>query len=185
MRTIGLCVLAFVLAQANGCDLASQGTPSSSSGVSKITVAVKTGADGLTAEQRNIKQRVALENMPGSIKHLYVVSAMSGDCIIYSTVQGKVTSSGKRTTPYSVAATDGQYVDGALNGIPVNIGGRIHNTSEVLQDDGTYGSSAEYIYWFDLRGAFHQHYIAGGQIVHVSDKPMAWPKIILNLEAFD
>lgn len=172
------------LATSDGCAPSPKNAPQSASGVAQARVVVETGSDGLTAEQRNISQRVQLESAPGSIKHLYVISAYSGDVILYSTVDGKVTSSGKRLTPTTVAASDGQYVDADHQGIPVRIGGRNLRTTEVLQDDGTYGSSEpRYLYWFDVRGNYHQHYVTGGAMVHISDVPIAWPKVILNLEA--
>lgn len=155
-------------------------TPTATTGVTKATADVEVGSDGLTAEQRNIKDRLAAENQPGAIKHLYVVSAYSGDVILYSTVKGKVSSSGKRLSPYTVYA--GSYSASSIDGIPIDIGGERYHTAEVLQDDGTYGNSAEYLYWRDSRDILHQHYPSGGQIVHVSESPMAWPKIILNLE---
>jgi hypothetical protein len=102
--------------------------------------------------------------------------------LIYSTIKGKVTSSGKRLTPYSVVATDGQYVDSSSRGVKVNIGGKNHYTPEVLQDDGTYGSSISYLYWWDARGIYHKQYVAGGIMIHITDQPMNFPKIILNLE---
>ena len=108
---------------------------------------------------------------------MYVVSSFSGDCILYSTVQGKVTSSGKRLSPTNVVV--GSAGDFKLIGYKIP-DGRI--TGEVLQDDGTYGSSIEYLYWWDSRGMYHQHYVSGGQIIHVSDSPMSFPKIMLNLE---
>jgi len=162
--------LAFLI----GCNPSPQ-PPVSASGVKKLTVKVQTGSDGLTAEQRNIKYKYDEDNKPGAIKHLYIVSAYSGDCILYSTVDGKVTSSGKRLSPTTVAA--GRYC-----GIPVVIGGQTYYTSEVCQDDGTYGHSIPYLIWKDSRGFGHQHYVSGGQIIHITTQPMSWPKIILNLE---
>ena len=102
--------------------------------------------------------------------------------IIYSTVKGKVTSSGKRLSPYSVAAMEGEYVRSQHLGLAVDIGGQTKRTSEVLQDDGTYGSSSPYIYWWDSKGGYHQHYVTGGQIVHVSNTPMNVGKVIINIE---
>ena len=121
------------------------------------------------------------ESTTGVTKASADVQVMSGQCIMYSTVKGKVTSSGKRLTPYSVAATDGEYVDSDLRGVPINIGGRAHRTSEVLQDDGTYGSSIPYLYWWDTQGEYHQIYVAGGTFVHISDQPMPIKEILINL----
>lgn len=154
------------------------------SGVKKVTPKVAVGQDGMTAEQRNVLERLKRDNTPGAIKHLYVFSAFSGQCVLYSTVREKVTSSGKRLSPTSVVAA---YVgrDAGIwpHGLAVNINGETHRTSEVLQDDGTYGNSIEYLYWVDQRGVYHQHYVQGGSIVHISDEPMPVKNIIVNVEA--
>jgi hypothetical protein len=152
--------------------------PVSSSGVGKVTVKVPVGPDGLTTEQRNIGDRLKKDNEPGSIKHLYVISAYSGQVLIYSTVKGKVTSSGKRLTPSTVigdTATRNSYFD-------VDIGGNSFATSEVLQDDGSYGTSDPYLFWWDTKGVYHQHYIQGGQILHISSEPLAVKSVVINME---
>lgn len=158
--------------------------PVSTTGVRKTTANVETQASGLTLEQENVKARLENENAPGSIKHLYVISAYSGQVIIYSTVRGKVTSSGKRLSPYEVAAGAHGYGSASTRdyGIPVNIGGEVHMTGEVLQDDGTYGSSIPYLFWFDSAGKYHQHYVSGGQILHVSDQPLSVKSVVINME---
>lgn len=153
--------------------------PQSTSGVKKAEVQVQTDANGLTIEQKNVGERLLEDNKPGSIKHLYVISAYSGQVIIYSTVRGKVTSGGKRLTPTTVTAYGNDY---KVRGIPVNIGGYGYETTEVLQDDGTYGHSDPYVYWWDTKGIYHQHYISGGQILHVSSQPLAVKGIIINME---
>ena len=176
--TLAICMVPFLMGNKGGCT----NEPRSASGVNISSVKVQIGPDGKTTEQRNVADRLLEDNKPGSIKHLYIISAYSGQVIIYSTIRGKVTSGGKRLTPTSVAVQRGTSADG----FGVKFGSdNIQYTGEVLQDDGTYGSSSSYIFWFDVRGAYHQHYIAGGQIVHVSDQPMAWPKIILNLESVE
>ena len=156
----------------NGCSRAQQ----SASGVNAVTQKVQVGADGLTTEQRNVKDRLVQDNKPGAIQHLYVISAYSGQTLLYSTVRGKVTSSGKRLMPQnaSIYSSDGA----AAFRVPA-LGAY---TSEVLGDDGTYGSSVEYIYWWDSQGTYHQHYIQGGQIVHVASAPINVKSVVLNLE---
>lgn len=151
--------------------------PVSASGVKQASSGVvQTGSDGLTAEQRNIKERIVEDNKPGAIKHLYVISAYSGQVLLYSTVRGKVTSGGKRLTP---SAVDGGGKSSV--GIGVTIGDERYYTSEVLQDDGAYGQSMNYLYWWDERGVYHQHYVEGGQIVHISSEPLNVPKVVINL----
>jgi hypothetical protein len=68
-----------------------------------------------------------------------------------------------------------------LSGFDVGIGGQTHKTGEVLQDDGTYGDSMDYLYWFDAKGVYHQHY-KGNEILHISEHPIATKSIVLNLE---
>ncbi len=155
--------------------------PESSSGVKKVNARVITQASGLTVEQENVRNRLLMENKPGSIKHLYVISAMSGQVIIYSTVKGKVTSSSKRLTPTSVVGGVGDVVS-SDEAFKISIGNNRMYTSEVLQDDGTYGSSIPYLYWIDVQGRYHQHYVSGGQILHISDQPIPVKNIIINME---
>ena len=161
-----------------GCNMHPADQAESASGVKKATVQISTNANGLTAEQQNISDRLLEDNKPGSVKHLYVISAYSGQVIIYSTVRGKVTSGGKRLTPTSVTGSGEWHGDH----FDISIGNQTHRTAEVLQDDGTYGSSSEYLYWWDTKGFYHQHYVSGGQILHISNQPLAVKSIIINME---
>jgi len=183
---IVLVVVAVALLFISGCNQTMNNipVPEAASGIKEAKPEVQVGSDGLTNEQRNIIDRYKMDSLPGSIKHLYIISAYSGDVLIYSTIRGKVTSSGKRLTPTSVYAgvnrvSEAHYEN---SGVWIKIGNRWHLTGEVLQDDGTYGSSIEYLYWFDSKGIYHQHYVAGGQIVHVASEPLAVKRVILNLE---
>jgi len=146
----------------------------SDTGVKKAKADVKLGSDGLTVEQRNVKKRIEEDNKIGAIKHLYIVSAMSGQVVMYSTVDGKVTSGGKRLTPTKLDS------DGIAT-FKIDIGGRTYMTDEVLGDDGTYGSSMNYLYWWDMKGVYHQHYVEGGQIVHISSEAIPVTEISINL----
>lgn len=149
----------------------------SDTGVKKAQLTVETDRNGNTIEQRNIIKRLKTDNSTGSIKHLYLISPMSGQVLLYSTVDGKVTSGSKRLTP-STVASDANY-----GGAIVNIGGESFRTEEILGDDGTYGSSCEYIYWWDVRGVYHQQFITSGSVViHISDQPIAVKSIVINIE---
>lgn len=132
----------------------------------------------MTVEQGNAARRLDLDNTPGSIKHLYVISAFSGDVLLYSTVDANVTSSGKRLSPYTV-----ESAGSSRDGFPVKFEGYsgVYTTTEVLEDDGTYGPSVPYIYWWDVQGRYHQHYVTGGQIIHISDQAISVPKVVINL----
>ena len=119
--------------------------------------------------------RLVEDNKPGAIKHFYVIAPKSGQVLIYSTVKGKVTSSGKRLAPRSVAVKDGKGVGADMHGIPVKIGDYTYRTGEVIEDDGTYGGSVPYVYWWDVKGVYHQHFFTDGQIIHVSSQPIPSP----------
>lgn len=183
IKTLGMLVIATLCLRADDCDGVPTAQPQSNSGITQTKVSVPTGTDGLTTEQRNVRDRLVIDNKPGAIKHLYVISAYSGQVLIYSTVRGKVTSSGKRLTPTTVLASDS--ANAPAHGIVTQIGNDRYLTPEVLQDDGTYGSSIEYLYWWDARGVYHQHYVQGGQIVHISDQPIAVKGVVLNLSSAD
>ncbi len=154
--------------------------PRSISGVEEARAEVKTGADGLTSEQRNVKERLKRDNKPGYVKHLYVFSAYSGQCLLYSTVREKVTSSGKRLSPTSVLAAEGQN---SRSGVPVTVNGSTHLTGELIQDDGTYGHSIEYLFWFDENDRYMQMYVTGGMFPVLSDEPLPVKSVTMRVEA--
>ena len=169
---IALSYVVFVNSNCSSSDTASGGP-------SKVNVTVKTGSDGLTMEQRNIKSRLEAENKPGNVQHLYIISAYSGEVIMYSSVKGKVTSSSKRLQPYN---TSGGLDSDSWSSIEVDVRGNKIDTNEIMQDDGTYGDSVPYLYWWDMNGAYHQQYIQGGMILHISDKPLRVGEVSINLD---
>lgn len=160
---IGLITIAFLI---SGCIVPTQDNDPNKP--HDINADISTDNHGKTVEQNNILRRLENDNTPGSIKHLYIISAYSGDVLMYSTVDGKVTSSGKRLDPTTERNCGGYSTEGCV-------------VTEKMQADGTYGSSVDYIYWFDVGGVYHQQYITGGMIVHVSSEPIAVSKVVLNL----
>ena len=152
--------------------------PVSNSGVSQASVKIETESNGLTVEQNNISNRLKMDNRPGSIKHLYLLSPFNGRQIFYSTVNGKVSSSGKRLTPKSVThVLNG--INESNDGITVEISGRTAATSEVIQDDGTYGDSSEYLYFWNETDQYYQLYV-GGLTVVISDKPTTFQDVVIR-----
>jgi len=155
----------------------------SASGVQKQTQQVHVDpTTGLTTEQGNVSSRLLEDNKPGAVKHIYIIAPKSGLVLLYSTVRGKVTSGGKRLTPIN---TIEKYKSGDstfYEGQRVIIGGREHLTTEITQDDGTYGSSSPYLYWFDSQGRYHQHFFTDGQVIHISAQPLAVRGIVINAE---
>jgi len=175
MKTVIALIAVLVL---SGCDspVASPPPPP----VHKVTADVPVNESGHTVEQENIARRLANDNKPGAIKHLYVISPYSGQVIIYSTVKGKVTSGSKRLEPS--IQTGATYYGRSYTKVTLSNGEGTVNTPEIMGDDGTYGSSGDYLYWWDAKGIYHQHYLTGGQIVHISDQPLSVKSVIINME---
>lgn len=164
-----LIIVTFILVSLISCDINST-QQKSDSGVTKATTAVQTDANGRTIEQENIIERLKRDNLPGSVKHLYIISSYTGDVLQYSTVRGKVTSGNKRLSPKTINNSVGfQGTNGYTNTVTLN--GVSYYTDEVLDDGGAYGESGSYMFWFDAQGNYHQYYPAGGTYVSICDKP--------------
>lgn len=176
-----LLVAVLATAMLLGCNVQTKAAPKATNGVSQIVQKIKVGSDGKTVEQRNVSKRLVKDNKIASFKHLYIISPYTGDVLIYSMVKGKVTSGGKRLSPKTVVGVEGQSVGYASMGMKVSVGGSTKRTKEVLGDDGTYGSSVPYIFWFDSKGAYQQHF-TGAAIVHISETPLNIKKAIINLD---
>ena len=161
--------LGFLFLMVVSCDTSTENQQKSDSGVTKASVKVKTNADGMTAEQSNLSKRLKEDNELGSIKHLYVISAYSGDVLEYFTVKGKVTSGNKRLSPKTV---NGNGFENPGESNFVYIGNSKHVTDEVLDDGGAYGESGNYLFWFDAQDNYHQYYPSGGTYLHISNKPL-------------
>lgn len=156
------------------------------SGVKMAVVGkVDTNEKGHTVEQENITERIRRDNEAGSLKHLYIISPYSGQVILYSAVKGKVTTGGKRLTPRTIEGVSGAEATSTY--MPtVEIAGRRYWTKEVANEDGTYGGGdAPYLFWTTPTGQYHQHYLSGGAIVHVSDQPMPVKGVIITTESAD
>lgn len=164
------CSMFFINAVDPDCtDQVTNNTVQAASGVQKVSVAVETQSDGKTQEQQNVAKRLQMENKPGSIQHLYILSAYSGQVLLYSTVKGKVTSSGKRLSPSLKAEYGGEYSH------------QYH--PELLGDDGTYGTSIEYLYWWDAQGRYNQYYVTGGTMTFISDQPRQFGRVTMQVES--
>lgn len=102
---------------------------------------------------------------------------MTGKCMLYSTVKGKVTSSGKRLSPttlYDTKNISGESLSSSP-GVTVKTPNGIKSTAEAIQDDGTYGSSVEYLYWFDVKGVYRQLYPPSGCVLVIATEPLSIP----------
>ena len=118
--------------------------PTSSAGVpvAKVTTIAH------SVEQDNIQERLKIVNAPSTTMWFYGLSE-TGTVIFKSAVKGKVTSSGKRLEPIEAHPSDcGAYGNDGRGGTSCS--------SELLQADGTFGHSDEYVYWFDYEGNYFQ-----------------------------
>ncbi len=156
----------------------------SASAVKPTHVEVRSNpATGRTTEQENIAERYSQDNKPGSVKHFYVLSPKTGAVILYSTVEGKVTSGGKRLTPRSsIEKYDCGKDCTHYEGMRILIGGEMQITTEMMQDDGTFGNSLPYFYWFDGNGRYHQHFFTEGQVIAVLDQPLVGKGVIIKAD---
>lgn len=98
--------------------------------------ATKTPKMEKSLERENIRQRLLVSNDPTTLQWIYPMSA--GHVLGRFPVKGKVTSGSKRLTPTS---TNDDF----------------ESTSELPDEAGAYGSSVDYIFWFDPNGMIHQH----------------------------
>ena len=83
----------------------------------------------------NIKRRLELTSKPGVMGYVLLMNE-AGQPIYYTSVKGKITSGGKRLTP---PGTDGEMT-----------------RREVPSDEGTYGHSGEYIYFWTADDQYFQ-----------------------------
>jgi hypothetical protein len=128
---IGLAFLPLLIAFAlTGCDQDAKHIQSQ-----KANEAAKSIQFTENAEIENIRNRIELTSKPGSIGYIVLLNQM-GQPIAYETVRGKITSGGKRLTrPFD-------YANGTTFPAP--------------SDEGTWGSSDPYIYYWTTSGAYRQ-----------------------------
>ena len=146
MRTIILFSMAMMLA---GCNETVADNKSAQS--RKAAEAAKSIAFTDNAEIDNIKRRIELTAQPGLLGFVLLMNE-AGQPIMYEGVKGKITSGAKRLTrpdetPY---CWEGKC--------PVR---------QSASDEGTYGHSAEYIFYWNQNGEYRQW---NGKYLY-SDKP--------------
>ena len=98
-------------------------------------------------ERENINKRQELFDNPAQVSWIYCL-ADNGQVVFYGPVLGKVTSSTKRLEPISsVGSPDSMAYYQQFGDI---------YTAEIMQQDGTFGNSEIYVYWFDPNGNYYQ-----------------------------
>ncbi len=129
----------------------------SSSGAVTVNVSkqfhIPVNAEGNTTEQQNIIDKNKVTSDPTKIMWMHLID-LSGRIYLRTPVRGKITSSSKRLEPASCAAglTGGE----SHRSFGAFTPDHQERTSELIQIDGTYGTSDQYVYWFDPRGYYYQ-----------------------------
>ena len=120
----------------------------------KAAAAANSIAFSENAEIDNIKQRLELTANPGLLGFVVLLNEM-GQPVMHVGVKGKITSGSKRLTkPYEFKHVDcGQY--SCSKDVPAS------------SDEGTYGSSGDYIFFWTTDGQYIQW---NGRYLY-SDKP--------------
>lgn len=136
--------------------------------VQDLGFTIPKNSQGNTSEQQNIIDRLKVTTDPTKVLWIHLI-ALDGKIIQRMPVAHKVTSSGKRLEPVS-AASSAEY---GYN-YPLVKGGNgvIYETNELIQPDGTFGSSDNYIFWFDPQHRYHQWGTAGGLGYLLTDYPI-------------
>ncbi len=112
------------------------------------------------AEIENIKKRLELTANPGLLGYIVLING-TGQVVMYTGVQGKVTSGGKRLTPTD--RIESGYNDGLI-------------ARPASSDEGTYGTSGEYVYFWTPAGQYIQWsgtYLYSDKPFRLSTEPIA------------
>lgn len=115
------------------------------------------------AEIDNIKRRLELTADPGKLGFIVLMN-QSGQPILYEGIKGKVTSGGKRLTRPDAVQTWGNG-NGGTSGV-VRAGG---------SDEGTFGSSSQYIFYWNTAGVYRQWsegYLYSDQPIRLRIQPL-------------
>lgn len=151
--TLALAVCGLLLA---GCQEEVRSQTAKSSQAQKAAEAANAITFTENAEIDNIKRRIELTANPGALGFIVLLNE-SGQPILYEGVRGKITSGSKRLTkPYQVLTFG--------NGNGGSTGLQVASPS----DEGTWGASNEYIFYWNTTGEYRQW---NGKYLY-SDKPL-------------
>lgn len=157
----------FIFFFLTGCQVQMQ---SSASGAEQVTdlPQIPKNSQGRTVEQQNIWDRVKVTTDPTKVMWIHLI-ALDGNIIRRMPVRSKTTSSGKRLEPKQAADANGFYPNATQK---FSRPSSLIKTDEIMQADGTYGDSDQYVYWFDPMGRYHQWGTAGGLGYLLTDYPI-------------
>lgn len=172
-----VCVLCLIsIGSAGWLDPPAPSMPKSQSRLTMQMVGLKPVKDGMSVEQLNIRDRMILDNRLDVPKYVYIIGQNGQICLNFI-VRGKLTSSGKRLTPRTVATYGGEFQQ---EGMKVTIGGKTYETSEVIEDDGTYGDSMPYYFMFTTAGNFVKVIPTGMFLTVEADKQLTPTELVFS-----
>lgn len=148
MRAIHLLALAActpLLLANQGCD---DGKPAPTNNKNTQAERARQAAESIqftdNAEIENIKRRLELTSKPG-LQGFIILLNNAGQPILYEGVKGKVTSGSKRLT-------DPRSIHKFGNGN----GGVAPAVTDSPSDEGTFGSSGDYVFYWNQNGQYRQ-----------------------------
>lgn len=112
------------------------------------------------AEIENIKHRLELTANPGLLGFILLLNE-AGQPILYEGVRGKITSSTKRLTPPDYHSAEGL--------------GNNNYVRAAASDEGTFGTSDPYIYYWNTDGVYRQwsgKYLYSDQPIRLRVEPL-------------
>lgn len=158
---IGLVLISPAIMGASECDGPRQDTKQTEA--DKSRAAANSIQFTENAERENIVSRLKLTANPGLLGFIVLQNEM-GQALLYEGVKGKITSGSKRLTKP-------QHFDCWNSGCA---------SVPAPSDEGTFGTSGEYVYYWNTQGAYRQW---NGKYFY-SDKPfrLSTPPLVLSHE---
>lgn len=156
MRKIGIALVATSALLLAACEPNAPANPAKTTQAQRAAEAANSIQFSENAEIDNIKRRLELTSNPGQIGFVLLLNEM-GKPVMYTSVKGKITSGNKRlTSPQEVRCLEVAESVGCSQ-----------QMVEAPSDEGTYGSSNPYIFFWTADGQYIQW---SGKYLY-SDKP--------------
>lgn len=156
MRKIMIALVATSALLLTACEGNPQTNPAKAAQAAKAAEAANSINFTENAEIDNIKARLELTSNPGQIGYVLLLNEM-GKPVMYAGVRGKITSGQKRlTAPQEVKCLE--------------VAGQVGCSQQMVDspsDEGTYGGSAPYVFFWTVDGQYFQW---AGKYLY-SDKP--------------
>lgn len=156
MKKIGIVLAAASAFMLTACEPNAPTNPAKTAQAAKAAEAANSINFTENAEIDNIKARLELTSNPGQIGYVLLLNEM-GKPVMYAGVRGKITSGQKRlTAPQEVKCLE--------------VAGQVGCSQQMVDspsDEGTYGGSAPYVFFWTTDGQYFQW---AGKYLY-SDKP--------------